>query len=472
MGVSNYHSKYTANKETWQKNIDFMSSEKAVHDKGDIYCPPLGEQFPSETPENYEARQALYRKLTLVPLLAKRANKAMVGMIMRKQPSIQYGKNETMEELLKSCDVYGRDFNTFATETMLRFMTTGRRATMVGRPVSAQGTTLKQEEEQGIRPRLSGYDELNITNWDSEEIRFKEQLSMITLREDITVTGSDEFTSEDDYQFRVLDLAGDGTGGNKYFRQRLFGSDEELVPDSLVFPVMNNKKMSFIPLIIHGGIDVITPPLNEVVDANLHLYQQLVEERYGLRMSAIPTPYFFGVDPLDDSFPRHTGAGVVIGAKNPDCKTGFREFTGAGLSAVANKVQWYIDMITALSVQAVMDSPGNKTATEASIDYGNATASLTSISDMFSNDFTRILQIMADWAGVKEEVTCKFNTDFMPTGLSAQDFQALLAAYIQGTISYETYYTNLAKGEITDSEKTPEEELQEIGRGIPAGLNK
>lgn len=455
MSVKNEHKDYSILKKSWIKCIDFMESETAVHSKGEDYLPKLTEQEPGE----YDA----YKKRTPVTMLAQRANKAMVGMVTRKESYIEGSK--LIPELIEKADSKGNSLHTYVSKLLKAFFTTGRGATLVDVPEVKAPITVAQAEAAGIRPRLAYYKEQDIINWRTKKINNVEVLVMVVLRESINeIDTSDEFSWESNYRYRVLDLAND-----TIYRQRLYNKDGEKIGADII-PKMGGKFLTNIPIVIHGGVEGQTPPLDQIVDLNLHHYQLSADEIHGLRMTALPTPYFFGEDPSDEAFPTHIGPTRMIGSDNENAKIGFLEFTGVGLQRVAEKLQKMEDTIAMLSIQMATEQI-NKSATGSSIDYSSSTSSLAGIVQLLSAELTEVLQIAATWLGKDPtKVNMKLNDDFAPVSMTPQMLQALLQAYQSGAISYATFYKNLAEGEITDPHKDPSEELREIEEDMPAGL--
>lgn len=455
MSVKNTHADYSAMKAEWEKCINFMKSEKAIKDKNETYLPRLAKQDDDE----YTA----YRDRTPITMYAQRANKAMCGMIGRKEPRID--GSESNEDLIESIDSKGNNINAYISLLLGYFFTTGRGATLIDVPRVQGQITVAQAEQLGIRPRFYYYSELNIINWRTELINNVETLVLVVLKEKVNELTDDEFTWEQKDQYRVLELVGDET---RVYRQRLYNHDEELIDE--VTPRMQGRFMDFIPIVFHGGVDVIEPPLNQVVDLNVHHYQLSADEVWGLRVAALPTPYFFGVDPTSKEFPNHVGPGRVIGAEEKDCKTGFREFSGAGLKSVADKLDRMAQDIEKMSIQMATET-FNQTATGSSIDYTSSTSSLAGITVFLSAELTQALKIAVQWQGRDDkDIDVQLNKDFMPQTMDSNTMGALLKLYLSGTITYETLYNNLARGEITDPHKDPEEELREIEEGLPPGM--
>ena len=454
MGVKNTHRDYTLLDTTWTKCVDFMESETAVKFRAEQYLPRLAEQEDDE----YLA----YKYRTAVSMLAQKANKAMTGMVTRKDAYIE--EADQVEELITKIDSKQQSIHIYISQLLTSFLTTGRGATLVDVPNVSPDMTVAKAEEQGVRPRWVYYCEKDILNWRVERISNVDVLTMVVLRESISEDDSgDEFSWTDSYQYRVLELK-DGK-----YQQRLFNESEEQIGGDII-PKMKNKQLTYIPIVIHGGIEGRTPPLDQVVDLNLHHYQLSADEIHGLRMTALPTPYFFGEDPQGKNFPKFLGPTRMIGSDDPNCKIGYLEFSGAGLDKVAAKLKRYEETIAALSVQMITDAI-QQTATGASIDYGSATSSLAGVVNLLSEELTVVLKILVEWGGKNpDKVALVLNKDFIPASMTPQMLQALLQAYMSATISYGTYYKALAQGEITDPHKDPQAELDEIEDSLPPGL--
>lgn len=455
MSVKNVQDAYSKMKAEWEKCIDFMTSEKAIKARGTTYLSQMSEQDQDE----YDS----YKGRTPITMYAQRANKAMCGMIGRKEPVIKGAEGN--EDLIESIDSKGHDLVTYISILLNNYFTSGRGGTLVDVPRVEGQITVAQAEQMGIRPRFYYYKEMNIINWRTELIDNVETLVLVVLQETVNDV-KDEFTWDEQEQYRVLELVGDGN--TRVYRQRIYNHEEEMIAETT--PRMQGRFMDYIPFVFHGGVDVIQPPLNQVVDLNLHHYQLSADETWGLRMAALPTPYFFGEDPQDPNFPNYVGPGRVIGSEDVNAKAGFREFSGAGLKAVADKLVKMAEDIEKMSIQMATDSL-NATATGSNIDYASSTSSLAGITVFLSNELTHALQIAVEWQGREtKDVAVELNKDFMPAGMDANMLGALLKAYMSGTITYETYYNNLARGEITDPHKDAQEELDQIEEALPPGI--
>jgi hypothetical protein len=89
-----------------------------------------------------------------------------------------------------------------------------------------------------------------------------------------------------------------------------------------------------------------------------------------------------------------------------------------------------------------------------------------------SEAYEKALAYAARWLGSSDESVYRLCTDYTPNGINAQDLTALVAAWQGGSISYDTFYSNLQRGEIADPERTADEERAAImseGLGLANG---
>jgi hypothetical protein len=109
---------------------------------------------------------------------------------------------------------------------------------------------------------------------------------------------------------------------------------------------------------------------------------------------------------------------------------------------------------------------GVESAETAQIHRAGENSVLASLANAASSALSQLLTWCAQWAGVQEPATVRLNTDFMPAGMTAQELQALVAAWQASAISFDTLHDNLSRGEI--STRTVDEERDLIEAEGPA----
>jgi hypothetical protein len=144
------------------------------------------------------------------------------------------------------------------------------------------------------------------------------------------------------------------------------------------------------------------------------------------------------------------------------------EFTGQGLKALeANLTRKETQMIV-LGARMLE----NKTATGdsqggAAIHMGGEQSMLASISQAASIGIERALTTFSKFAGTDVEAKFRLNKDFFPMPMSALNLTALVAAWQNGAINYQTLFDNLQRGEVIDIDQTVALELAKMDEHKP-----
>jgi hypothetical protein len=92
---------------------------------------------------------------------------------------------------------------------------------------------------------------------------------------------------------------------------------------------------------------------------------------------------------------------------------------------------------------------------------------LAGIAKMVSQQMEKMLNFMAQWEGITQEIKFELNTDYQPAKMSPQELSELVKSWQAGAISYETLFKNLQKGEVIDSDESFENELEKIDNAQP-----
>jgi hypothetical protein len=113
------------------------------------------------------------------------------------------------------------------------------------------------------------------------------------------------------------------------------------------------------------------------------------------------------------------------------------------------------------------EKAGVEAANTLSMRHNGEDSVLAGIAKLVATGLTEVLTFMAEWAGIAGTVEYKLNTDYLPKGMSAQDLTALMSAWQQGGISYQTLFSNLQRSEIIAADATPEDEQAAINTEGP-----
>ena len=429
--INSVHPDYTKMSPEWLKAEAFAHSEKVVKEGETTYLPRLGDQDDDE--------YAAYLARASLTMMFKKTINTYTGMVT-KVPSYIFPK-DAMLEYLKTCSSEGKSFDDYRFKALKQYFKTGRCGTLLDLP----------KGQSNLNPSMILYGALAITNWEKAMIDGKEELIMVTLREWIKQKSDDIFDQTQERQYRVLTL------DEGIYNHRVYDKNQDLVKEFV--PEQNNKPLNRIPFKIHGGIDVNPLFLGEVLDLNLHHFQVSADQFHGLHFCGLPTPWVSGVK--KEKAPTCIGPTKFVVLEDVESKIGLLEFQGQGMEPISKKLEALEKTVAALTASS-LERSGRVTATQSNIDFANDTASLAGVVNSLSEEFTEVLQMAAKWSGSDTDVSVKFTTDFVSGKISAQELLALTQAYLSGTISYDTYWTNLIHGEVADPHKSSKEEQDDI----------
>jgi len=443
MSVTNQHSQYSASLAEWAKARAFAKSEKDVHAGGELYVSRL----TGQTDDEYAA----YKERGSVAMFFKKTISTYRGMVTRKE--INVSESDSVTDYLTNVTGSGDTLSQYVYDTVGEFFTTGRCGTLID---LKEGLTAKD-------PQFLFYSAEAIINWREEVIDGAKQLSMVVLVEQVGTNTEDEFNTETENQYRVLDIL-DGA-----YRVRLFDANGSIKQnksgDTEIFPLMNNKKIKNIPFVIHGGVAVKPPFLTEILDLNLHHYQTSTDYAGFLRYAANPLLWSAGADEEI----KKVGFGTSHNIPDANGKVEFAQIDGTILPIPAQLKAWE-EQMSVLAVNMVIEDIGGKTATQVSTDSGNQTASLAGTVKMLSVEFTKILGWACDWLGKPVGAVVELNTDFISKQMAPEMIREIRQSWFDGAISYETMWLNLQQGEIANPHKSAEEEQADIETSTPPGM--
>lgn len=429
-GVRTTHPEYDAMVDRWRRCRDAASGQDAVHAGGTLYLPALAE----EKAVDYAARV----KRTSFFNATWRTISGMRGMLFRKDPTLE--APESIAALTSDINMAGTPLDTFAQRVVAEALTVGRVGLLADHPPAAESgaRTVAEAQRAGLRPSLQLYTAESVINWKTARIGNATVLSMVVLREDVSVPG-DEFSHASEPRYRVLDLDAVGVYRQRVFRVNDKGDDEQVGGD--IYPTMRGAPLREIPFTFIACETLEptaeAPPLIDLVDLNLAHYMVTADYEHGCHFSGLPTLFVSGYAPPGD------GTGVIyIGGPTANClpdpqaRAEIVQVNGdfAALRANLDDKQAQMAILGARMLEA------QKIAAEAAETVGQhrkgEESLLAATGKTIGMGLTRALTWFARWAGVDAEVSYRLCTDFMPEGLSAQELTAMVGAWQAGMPGY------------------------------------
>lgn len=458
-GVSATHSLYDTFAPKWKRARDCAGGEDAIHLSGTLYLP----QLKKEDNEDYRAR---VKRSDFFNGTA-RTIAGLGGMAFRKEPTVEVPA--AIEPYLEDVTMAGVSMNTFAMQALDEILEVGRMGVLVdfaAMPENVAPLTVAAAQQLGLRPTLQLYTTENIINWQFGRVANQWTLIKAVLHECAVVPGDDEFTTKEEDRWRVLDLDKSG-----FYRQRLFkkdkgGADEQIGGD--IYPLMQGKELDRIPFVILGpdgrGDEIDEPPLLDLMNANIALYQINADYRHGLHFTGLPTPIVSGYVPEKDGETFYIGSTSAWVFPDPNAKATYLEFSGKGLDSLKAAIDDKKQEMAMLGARMIADetSKARETLGATQIKRQGENGMLSRIALALSEGLEQALEIFCAWAGYPGDVTFQLNRDFEPTLIDAPTLTALTASLQAGAISQQEFFDLLQRGDMVEADMDFETHQEQV----------
>lgn len=470
MPVKTEHPDYKKYVDKWERCEDVAAGQDRIHEAGTKYLPALSDQTPDEY-SAYKGRTPFYNATwrTIVGLQ---------GMLFRKPPQVEVP--ESITPMLDNVTMDGTPLHIFALNLAEECLKVGRLGVFVDYPqVDVEAATKADAIAMNYRPLLKIYRARSIVNWKTKNIKNATVLSMVVLKE-VALEPEDEFSDKEVEQYRVLDLfdvTNEAGVVSTVYRVRVYqieqqdGKEVEVLK-SLAYPMIDGKPLDYIPFQFIGVDDVSwnvdEPPLIDLVDMNLSHYRVTADYEHGCHFTGLPTPVISGYTPNADENGKtekfHIGSMTAWVFPRPDAKASYLEFTGEGLNALEKNLSKKENNMAILGARMLeVQRNGVESAQTAAIHRGGEQSMLSSVAQAISIGVTKVLRTFCEFAGAaSDKVEFELNRDFFPVPMDSLQLTAIIAAWQNGAISYETMLENLKKGEIVKLDVTAEQEQERI----------
>ena len=243
--------------------------------------------------------------------------------------------------------------------------------------------------------------------------------------------------------------------------------------EETLYPLMNGKKMDFIPFIPLTGFgitwDLRKPVINDLANVNIKHYRNSANLENGLQLTGNPTACLAGII-LDDGAGKtiKLGSSVVHQFKE-NGKWGFLEFSGAGLGMIREEMKSKEERMVLLGGKILTnDKKVGESAEAMRINRSGENGVLSDIALSVEEGINKALSIMAQWEGITDNQEIKLNMDFNASGLSANELNALVGAWQKGNLSGKELFEIEKKAELISERKTWEDHVAEIEQEGPA----
>jgi hypothetical protein len=260
------------------------------------------------------------------------------------------------------------------------------------------------------------------------------------------------------------------------FKPASNGKKDEFVqegPD--VFPLMNGKRLEYIPFVFIGVDNttpaVVEPPLVDLVYTNLSHYQSTADVEHGAHKTAMPQPWANGMrapaagapgdNPQGAKAPTfYMGGGEIWLHPSETGQFGMLEYTGQGLEAIEKRLDKKEKHMAVLGARMLEDQKKEaETAETAAMHRSGEQSTLATQAKTAASGIRQALAWFDEWAGGTggEAVEFALNDEFLPVAMTAQDLTALVSSWQQGAFTDQDLFDRLQSGGLIRDDKKFEE---------------
>ena len=477
MPVNSTHPDYDASLVAWSRARDVMAGEDTVKSAGPRYLPRLD----SQTDEEYAA----YKERAAFFNATARTAEGYVGLIFRRPPFIKTPGDKSamgtaISEFVNDADMLGTPLVGYAKNVASEVITVGR-----------AGTLMDWEETEN-RVYASLYSAESVLNWRVERINGRNIPTLVVLYEGMGAPAAgkegDPFVTVSKEQIRVLKLVAGEDGGESKVRpyscvveiwqreEKAQGrprgrkdKDEWKLIETRT-PLRLGKPLPQIPFVFHGPYHsqptVEKLPLADIIAVNLDHYRLDADYKHGVHFTALPTAWVSG---FDKAATLRIGSSTAWVTETPGATAGFLEFTGQGLQTFERAMDRDERLLAVLGSRLLEGQKKvGETAQAIELRQSGENSILGNIAINVSSSLTQVLAWAYWWNSTEEapedvsteQVIVELNTDFSTKGLSAQEIQAIVAAWQANAISRETMTDLFRRGEVLPEGRTNEEEAE------------
>lgn len=457
MAVDATHPEYQAMLPKWERVRDALDADR-VKAAGEKYLPKLESQESGQY--SAYAMRGLYYGAT------SRTLQGVSGLVFRRETVTTLPTGANAQALIEDVSLRGVGIERFAQATFDEVFSMGRAGVYVSLPTTSSTSA---------RAYLTRYRAESIINWRIDDTVGRPKLSRVVLKEQKMIAAADDpyvlkvvdqwrdiYLDENGFvavgvYHKSADVPGASTSSEKYvlvepvYEPRVRGARI----DELPFVFINSRSL---------GPEIEAPPLLPLADANLDHYRMMVDYRHGLHFTALPTPYVFGGSE-DDVL--KIGSGTAWTGGSSDIKVGMLEFSGAGLGTIKDAMADSISMMASLGARLIeAEKAAVETAETHRLRQGREQATVASTVQTLNDGLSVAVTMMLQLSGIEGEADVQANTDLVDAKLAPDEMRVLVEAYQTGAMSFDTFYHNLRRGEMTRPGVEAEDEKALIEAGI------
>ena len=447
MPVDDVHAEYKGILPDWKVCEDCYAGERVIKAAGREYLP-----FSKDEEETvYKS----YLKRALFYGAFRRTVNGLVGSAFRKPWEIEIVSSGGGEDdFFNNIDGAGSSLNAQARVVLRNILTTGREGLWAD---------LSNSTKQPLLVRWSARD---IRNWHIDDGKLS-WVVLRTWREDFS---DDKFSPDKKKRYLHLHLPNGTYTIDIWEETDGDNTDAEFTLVKTITPVdYRSDPITVIPFVFINTTDLLSsvqsPLLLDLAFTNLDHYRLDASLKNGLFAKGIPIAYFFhtGLENKEAVGNKVMISGAQgIASSNADASAGYMEVEH-GFDSISD-AQIRDELRMAALGSRILEEQRTEAEAALAIQYrtSSETSLLASVINNVVDAYNSALAITETLYGIGV-VKVKGNMDFLGTRLSANDINALVAAWQSGAIDTELLVHNYRLGELLPEDDSNEDIIKRIG---------
>lgn len=452
--VAEPNAEYKEQFPAWQLVDDLLSGLDDAKRRGNYLRPHLFETQPQ-----YEGRIC---NTILTPYYEK-LTEGICGLVLRKQYTWDEAPSPDVEKHLENVDLDGRTFRNWMRDFAISGVQYGHVGVLVDyqQSPSPGGMRLDEERRLGMRPYWRTVKPDQILGFKTAiEVRLNPDgtpnvgrvLTQLRIRQSVTVTGDDEFTSEQQEQIQVFDLVMGASSRRVTFRTFVEDETDEGNKGWVFSPFQSGEiSLPYIPFTVFYakrlGYLVSKPPMIQLAKLNVRHYQLSSDLDHALNVAAYPQMVMSGVD-LQNTGHVTVGVGEALVLENPEAKVFWLSPPTASFDPLSQRLDEIEGQLMTLAIAPLI---GPKDYGESGISkqldrvHGNSELGLISVA--LEDALNTALSYHADYIR-QPAPKLTLSKDFDGILIDPSRIQVLSALQQNGQITLETLLNLLKQGEV------------------------
>lgn len=442
--VSTPSAAYAARVPDWRMIETLLGGTRAMREAGTAYLPK--HRAEEESDHQYRLSRAILHNFF------KGTVRHLVGKIFAKEPILKPDVPPQIREFCEDLDMQGSHLAVMAPEALHGALSKGIHYLLVEYPRTDGIRTLADERASGARPYVVSLPAESVIG-----VRLSPDgrtILQARIRESALVSDGPygEATAE---RIRVLT-----PGAYEVWERVRTGQTEE-------WAMIENGLTSLprVPLVpLYGertGAFQSRPPLLDLAFMNVAYWQDYSDYANAITVASFPILAASGWNPEDD----HE---VVLSPfrflsmTDPGGKFYYLEHSGAAINTGRTRLQdLKVDMaMEGLQFQMPRATGADVTATESEISNANSTSDLRRMAIGNKDAWENVLQIMAEWIGLKDGGSIQLQGAFSMPGESTEDIKSLMLMQSSGIITKKTLLAEAVRRGLLPEEFDADAELE------------